>query len=83
MTPVPHEQHLNILAMYGDHDDSWNPISSRDVEVDGFGQGSRNSATRRRVVVVIFFSYADLREATRECESEEGGDKHDTSQTYL
>jgi hypothetical protein len=23
--------------MYGDHDDSWNPISSRHAEVDGFG----------------------------------------------
>jgi hypothetical protein len=53
---------------YGNHDDSWNPVSSRDAEVDGFGQGSGNSATRRRVMVVIPVSYAALREATRERE---------------
>jgi hypothetical protein len=51
---------------YGDHDDSWNPVSSQDAEVDGFGQGSGNSATRWRAAVVIPFSYAALREATRE-----------------
>jgi hypothetical protein len=57
---------------YGDHDDSWNPISSRDAEVDGFGQGSRNTGTRWRVAVVIHFSYAALWEATRERERERG-----------
>jgi hypothetical protein len=36
------------------------------AEVEGFGQGSRNSAARRRVAVVIPFSYAALQEATRE-----------------
>jgi hypothetical protein len=51
---------------YGDHDDSRNPCSNRDVEVDGFGQGSGNSAARRRAAVVIPFSYAALREAMRE-----------------
>jgi hypothetical protein len=51
---------------YGDHDDSRNPVSSRDAEVDGFGQGSGNSTTRRRVAVVIPFSYAALREAMHE-----------------
>jgi hypothetical protein len=53
---------------YGDHDDSRNPVSSRDVEADGFGQGSENSATRRHVMVVILVSYAALREATQERE---------------
>jgi hypothetical protein len=48
---------------YNDHHDSRNPVSSRDAEVDSFGQGSENSATRRRVAVVISFSYAALREA--------------------
>jgi hypothetical protein len=52
--------------MYADHDDSRNPISNRDAEVDGFVQGSENFATRRRAAVVIPFSYAALREATRE-----------------
>jgi hypothetical protein len=51
---------------YGDHDVSRNPVYSRDAEVDGFGQGSGNSATRQRVAVVIPFSYAALWEATRE-----------------
>jgi hypothetical protein len=44
--------------MYDDHDDSRNTVSSRDAEVDGFGQGSENSTTRRRVAVVIPISYA-------------------------
>jgi hypothetical protein len=30
---------------YDEHDDSQNPISSRDAEVDDFGQGSGNSTT--------------------------------------
>jgi hypothetical protein len=51
---------------YGDHDDFRNPRSSRDAEVDGFGQGSENSTARRRAAVVILFSYAALREAMRE-----------------
>jgi hypothetical protein len=51
---------------YDDHDDSRNPVSSQDAEVDDFGQGSENSTTRRRAAVVIPFSYAALREATRE-----------------
>jgi hypothetical protein len=50
---------------YGNHDNSQNPVSSRDAEVDGFVQGSENSATRRRVAVVIPVSYAALRVATR------------------
>jgi hypothetical protein len=54
------------LHTYGDHDDSRNPHSSRDAEVDGFGQGSGNSAARRRAAVVIPFSYVALREATWE-----------------
>jgi hypothetical protein len=58
---------------YGNHDDSWNPVSSRDAEVEALEQGSRNSATRWRVVVVIHVSYAALREATREREREAGG----------
>jgi hypothetical protein len=53
---------------YGDHDDSRNPVSSRDAEADGFGQGSEKFATRRRVMVVILISYAALREATQERE---------------
>jgi hypothetical protein len=52
--------------MYVDHDDSRNPIFSRDAEVDGFRHGSRNSATRRRAAVVIPFSYTTLQEATQE-----------------
>jgi hypothetical protein len=52
--------------MYGDHDDSQNPVFSRDAEVDSFGQGSRNSAKRRCVAVVIPFSYAALWEAMQE-----------------
>jgi hypothetical protein len=56
---------------YGNHDDSRNPISSRDAEVDGFGQGSRNFATRLRVTVVIPISYTTLWEATRERERQE------------
>jgi hypothetical protein len=51
--------------MYDDHDDSWNPVSSQYMEVDGFGHGSRNSATRRCVAVVILISYAALQVATR------------------
>jgi hypothetical protein len=51
---------------YGDHDDSRNPISNRDAEVDSFGQGFGNSTTRWRAAMVIPFSYATLREATRE-----------------
>jgi hypothetical protein len=58
---------------YGDHDDSWNPVSSRDAEVEDFEQGSRNSATRRRVAVVILVSYAALLGATRERERERQG----------
>jgi hypothetical protein len=58
---------------YGDHDDSRNPVSSRDAEVEALEQGSGNSATRRRVAVVILVSYADFREAMREREREEGG----------
>jgi hypothetical protein len=54
--------------MYGNHDDSRKPISSRDAEVEALEQGSRNSVTRRRVVVVIPVSYAALWEATRERE---------------
>jgi hypothetical protein len=53
---------------YDDHDDSQNPFSSRDAEVEALEQGSRNSATRRRVTVVIPISYAALREAMRERE---------------
>jgi hypothetical protein len=34
---------------YDDHDDSRNPVSSRDTEVEALEQGSGNSATRRRV----------------------------------
>jgi hypothetical protein len=56
--------------MYGDHDDSRNPISTQDVEVDGFGQRSGNSATRWRVTMVILVSYAALRETTREREGQ-------------
>jgi hypothetical protein len=57
---------------YGDHDDSRNPVSSRDAEVDGFGQGSGNSATWRRVAVVIPVSYVALWEATQERERGRG-----------
>jgi hypothetical protein len=56
---------------FGDHDDSRNPVSSQDAEVDGFGQGSRNSTTRRRVAVVIPISYTTLWEATQERERQE------------
>jgi hypothetical protein len=38
---------------YGDHDDSRNPVSSRDAEVEALEQGSGKSTTRRRVAVVI------------------------------
>jgi hypothetical protein len=58
---------------YGDHDDSWDPVSSRDAEVEALEQGSGNSATRRRVAVVIPVSYAALREATQERERGRGG----------
>jgi hypothetical protein len=57
---------------YSDHDDSWNPVSSRDVEVDDFGEGSGNSTTRQRIMVMIPISYAALWEATRERERERG-----------
>jgi hypothetical protein len=30
---------------YGNHDDSQNPVSSRDAEVEALEQGSRNSTT--------------------------------------
>jgi hypothetical protein len=53
---------------YGDHDDSRNPVSSWGAEVEALEQGFENSATRRRVAVVILVSYAALREATRERE---------------
>jgi hypothetical protein len=53
---------------YGNHDDSRNPVSSRDAEVEALEQGSGNSATRRRVAVVIPVSYAALWEAMRERE---------------
>jgi hypothetical protein len=53
---------------YDDHDDSWNPISSRDAEVEALEQGSGNSTTRQRVAVVIPVSYASLREAMQERE---------------
>jgi hypothetical protein len=53
---------------YGDRDDSRNPVSSRDAEVDSFRQGSGNSATQRCVEVMIPVSYAALWEATRERE---------------
>jgi hypothetical protein len=46
--------------MYGDHDDSRNPVASRDAEVEALEQGSRNSATRRCVAVVIPVSYTAL-----------------------
>jgi hypothetical protein len=49
---------------YSDHDDSRNPVSSRDAEVETLKQRSGNSATQRRVAVVIPISYAALREAT-------------------
>jgi hypothetical protein len=52
--------------MYGNHDDSRNPVFSRDAKVDSFGKGSINSAIRRCVAVVILFSYAGLREAMQE-----------------
>jgi hypothetical protein len=58
---------------YGNHNDSWNPIYSRDAEVEALEQGSRNSATRWRVTVVIPISYAALREATHERERERKG----------
>jgi hypothetical protein len=45
---------------YGDHDDSRNPISRRDAEVEALEQGSKNSRTRRRVAVVIPISYTAL-----------------------
>jgi hypothetical protein len=53
---------------YGDYDDSQNPVSSRDAEVDGFGHRFGNSTTRRRVAMVIPISYAALRETMRERE---------------
>jgi hypothetical protein len=53
---------------YGDHDYSRKPVSSRDAEVDGFGQGFGNSATGRHVAVVIPVSYTTLWEATWERE---------------
>jgi hypothetical protein len=58
---------------YGDHDDIQNPHSSRDVEVDDFGQGSRNSTAQRCAVVVIPFSYAALRGHVGVREEEGGG----------
>jgi hypothetical protein len=39
---------------YGDHDDSRNPVSSRDAEVEALEQGFENSTTRRRIAVVIY-----------------------------
>jgi hypothetical protein len=57
---------------YGDHDDSRNPISSRDAEVDDFGEGSRNSTTRHRIAVMIPVSYAALREVMWERERGRG-----------
>jgi hypothetical protein len=59
--------------MYGDHDDSQNPVSSRDAEVDALEQRSGNSAIRCHVAVVIPVSYIALREATRERDREVGG----------
>jgi hypothetical protein len=55
---------------YDDHDDSRNPISSRDAEVEALELGSGNSTTRQRVMVVIPVSYAALLEATWERERE-------------
>jgi hypothetical protein len=56
--------------MYGDHDDSLNPVSSRDAEVAALEQGSGNSTTRGCVMVVIPISYVALRGATWERERE-------------
>jgi hypothetical protein len=55
---------------YMDHNDSRNPVSSRDAEVDGFGQGSENSLKQWRAAVMIPVSYAALRGATREREKQ-------------
>jgi hypothetical protein len=57
---------------YDDHDDSCNLVSSQDAEVEALEQGSENSATRRRIAVVIPISYLALQEATREREREAG-----------
>jgi hypothetical protein len=60
---------------YGNHDDSWNPISSRDAEVEALEEGSENSAIQRCVTVVILISYAAIREATWERERQGVADK--------
>jgi hypothetical protein len=59
-----HKRHLRVLTHV--------PVSSRNAEVEALEQGSRNSATRWRVAVVIPVSYAALREAMREREREAG-----------
>jgi hypothetical protein len=53
---------------YGDHDDSQNPVSRRDAEVEALEQGSENSETRWRVAVVIPISYTAHQEAMWERE---------------
>jgi hypothetical protein len=58
---------------YADHNESRNPVSCRDAEVEALKHGSGNSATRRRVAVVIPVSYAGLWEATWEREVGGGG----------
>jgi hypothetical protein len=46
------------------------PDPAKIAEVEGIGQGFRNSTTRRRAAVVISLPYTALREATRERERE-------------